>query len=127
MKRLIYIVLGVAVLGGAAFGIVMMVTSADRAMAKQFVIDLSSGAHEQAAAVMHEELVKEFPIARMQEAFANVEPYTEVSFSSINASGGRTSLEGVATTVGGCESVVSVMLLNDLIVSFNINPLCQKS
>jgi hypothetical protein len=96
-------------------------------MAKQFVIDLSSGAHEQAAAVMHEELVKEFPIARMQEAFANVEPYTEVSFSSINASGGRTSLEGVATTAGGCESVVSVMLLNDLIVSFNINPLCQKS
>jgi hypothetical protein len=127
MKRLLYIVVGIVVLGVAAFGIVMGVTSGDRKLAKQFVIDLSSGAHAQAAAVMHEELIKEFPVERMQDAFQNVKPYAEVSFSSINASGGRTSLEGVATTADGCESVVSITLLNDLIVSFNINPLCQKS
>jgi hypothetical protein len=127
MKRVLYIILGLAVLGGAAFAIVMFVTSADREMAKKFVMDMSSGAHEQAAAAMHEELLKEFPITRMQEAFQSVEPYTEVSFNSINANGGRTSLEGTATTASGCESIVSITLLNDKIVSFNINPLCQKS
>lgn len=127
MKRIIYVVVGIAILAVATFGIVMMVTSTDRKLAKQFVIDLSSGAHEQAAAVMHEELIKEFSLEQMQEAFQNVKPYAEVSFSSINASGGRTSLEGVATTADGCESVVSITLLNDLIVAFNINPLCQKS
>jgi uncharacterized membrane protein affecting hemolysin expression len=127
MKRIIYIVVGIAVLGAVAFGAVMMVTSADRNLAKQFVVDLSSGAHEQATAVMHEELIKEFSLEKMQEAFQNVKPYAEVSFSSIKASGGRTSLEGVAKTADGCESIVEITLLNDLIVSFNISPLCQKS
>jgi hypothetical protein len=124
MKRFLMIIAGVAVLGGAAFAIVMFVTSADRTMAKQFVIDMSSGAHEQAASVMHEELLKEFPVERMLEAFANVKPYTEVGFNSINASGGRTNLEGTATTADGCESIVAITLLNDKIVSFNITPLC---
>jgi hypothetical protein len=124
MKLALKIIAGIAVLGGGAFAIVMFVTSGDRTMAKQFVMDLSSGAHEQAASVMHEELLKEFPVERMQEAFQNVKPYTEVGFNSINASGGRTSLEGTATTADGCESIVSVVLLNDKIVSFNINPLC---
>ena len=104
MKRWIKILVGIAILGGIAFGIVMMVTSASRATAKQFVIDMSSGAYPQAAAVMHEELLKEFPVERMQEVFQNAKPYTEVNFFSINASGGRTSLDGVATTADGCET-----------------------
>lgn len=127
MKRFVQVILGLVVLGGAVFGGVMMLTSADRAVAKQFVIDMSSGAHAQAAAVMHEELLKEFPVERMQEAFQNAKPYTEVSFSAINASGRRTSLDGVARTADGCESVVAITLLGDLIVSFDITPLCRKS
>ncbi len=127
MKRVIQVIVGSSILGGIAIGAVLMLTSADRATAKQFVIDMSSGAYPQAAAAMHEELLKEFPVERMQEAFQNAKPYTEVSFSSINASGGRTSLDGVATTADGCESIVAITLLGDLIVSFDITPLCQKS
>jgi hypothetical protein len=126
VKRILIIVAGLAALGGVVLAIVLMVTSADRKVAKQFVMDLTSGNTEAAIAAMHQELAKEFPPDALQAAVANAEPLIDVSFSSINASGGRTSLEGTATTATGCESVVSVTLLGDAIIAFNIAPMCQK-
>ncbi len=125
MRTFLKIILGLVVLGAIAFGVVMYMTSNTREIARQFVIQASSGGAEDARMLMHDALIKQFPDGKMSEAMAGVRPYTEVSFGSVETSAGVTKLEGTATTADGCSSAISFELVKDQITAFNIAPLCR--
>lgn len=124
MKRFLKILAGIAIVVGLAIGAVLFITSGERDIARDFILNVTSGSYEAAQSGLHQQLVSEFPIEKMQEAFGNSQPYTEVSFSSVEASGGQTTLKGTATTQDGCASQVDFVLVSDQITSFNITPLC---
>ncbi|KIN64507.1 hypothetical protein Z946_3399 [Sulfitobacter noctilucicola] len=126
MKRLFKILLIVALVIGVIVVGVMLMTAGDRTIARQFMTDVSTGSFDAALAALHPEVAKEMPLERMQSVFADVEPYTDVSFSNVQASGGRTTLSGTASTETGCTSAVDFMILGDQIAMFNIEPLCRK-
>lgn len=127
MKRAFKILAVIVVVGVVAVGVVLFTTSGERDIARNFILNVTSGSFEDAQAGLHQQLITEFPVEAMQEAFGNAQPYTEVSFSSVEASGGRTSLKGTATTAGGCASELDFTLVNDQITSFTITPLCLNS
>ena len=125
MRLFLKILLGIVIVGGLALGAVLMLTSGERDIARQFVFDLTSGANDAARAVMHDDLRRQFPDERLAEVMAGVKPYTEVSFGSIETSGGITTLEGSASTADGCSSKIDFEILNDRIIGFSIEPLCR--
>lgn len=126
MKTFLKIVLGLAVLAAVAFAVVMFVTSGSRDVAKAFVTEASSGAFSEARAHFHEALAAEISEERLAGMFADVRPYTEVSFGSVEAGASGTRLEGRAETADGCSSSVVIELIDDRIVSFSITPLCRR-
>ncbi len=126
MKRFLKILAVIAIIIVIVVGILIFVTAGDRDVARNFVLNATSGAFEEAVGVMHPELAKQFPVEEMQNMFGASQPYSEVSFSKVEASGGRTTLEGTARTEAGCESLVAFTLLGDKIISFDINPLCRE-
>lgn len=126
MKTFLKILLGIVIVGALAFGAVMVLTSGERDIARQFVFDLTGGAPDAARAVMHDDLRAQFPDATLNEVLAGVRPYTEVSFGSVEASGGVTTLEGSASTADGCSSKVNFEILDSKIIAFSIEPLCRN-
>jgi hypothetical protein len=126
MKTFLKILAGLVVLGVVAFVLVMALTSGARDTAKAFVIESSSGEYTAARARLHEALAAEFTEARFAEVFQGARAYTEVSFSSVEASGGTTTLEGTAETADGCSSKVALEVLDGQIISFDITPLCRN-
>ncbi len=127
MKRLLKIMGVVAIIVALGLVVGFYLTSGQREVARNFLLNVSSGAYEDAQTDMHSELIRELPIEKLKEAFGNAKAYAEVNFKSLAASGGRTTLEGIAITADGCASTVKFTLLNDQIISFNIAPLCLKS
>lgn len=125
MRTFLKIVAGLVVLGVLGFGAVMYMTAGEREIARNFLTQLSSQDPDSARAFMHEELVKQFPDGRLAEAMAGARPYTDVSFASVEASGGVTRLEGTASTADGCSSKISFELVKDQITSFTVEPLCR--
>ncbi len=127
MKKFLKIILGIVVIIGILVGVIVMVTSGDRDIARNFVTWASAGQYEEARELLHSELQKEFNVEKLQASFEGVKPYTEVSFGSVETASGRgTTMEGSASTEDGCTSKVSFEVLNDKIIAFNINPLCRE-
>lgn len=126
MKRFLKIVAIIVIFIVVAIAILIFVTAGSRDIARNFVLSATTGAYDEAVAAMHPELAKQFPNEEMQKMFGASKPYTEVSFSQVQASGSRTTLEGVGRTEDGCESVVAFTLLGDKIIAFDINPLCRE-
>lgn len=127
MRRFLKILAIVAIIVGALVAILLYSTSGDRDIARNFLLNASSGQYEASMADFHPELAAELPLERLREAFGNAQEYTDVSFSSVQtALGGATSLSGKATTAEGCSSLLNFTILDGKIVSFNIEPLCRK-
>lgn len=126
MRLFVKIILGLAVVVVLAIGAVLMMTKGEREIARNFVIQLSSANPDSAREHMHEALAAQFPDGKLNEAMAGAQPYTEVSFSKVEASGGVTKLEGTASTADGCSSKLSFELVNGQITSFNVEPLCRE-
>lgn len=126
MKTLGKILLGLVVLVGTVVVLVGLLTSSDRTTARNFVLSASTEEYVVARQLLHDELQRQFPIDRFKQVFADVKPYTDVSFSSVETSGSGTSMTGVATTDDGCSSKVTFEVLKDRIIAFNISPLCRQ-
>lgn len=126
MKRALKILAVLAVIVVVAVGAVFISTSDDREIAREFIVNVTSGSYEDAQTGMHQQLVTGFPIESMQEVFGNSQAYTEVNFSSLQSSGGQTTLVGTATTADGCSSQVDVELVSGQITSFTFTPLCEN-
>ena len=126
MKRFLKIIAVIAIIAVVGIVILIFMTAGDREIARTFVLKATSGAYEEAVATMHPELAKQFPNEEMEKMFGASKPYTEVSFSQVQANGSRTALEGVGRTEDGCESVVQFTLLGDKIIAFDITPLCRE-
>jgi hypothetical protein len=125
MKTFLRILGGLVVLVAVALLAVMFLTGDDRETARGFVIELTSGQIEQAYTRVHSALEEELPIDVVTQQLEGVKPYTEVSFSSVETSGGATTLQGTARTADGCSSEVDFRVLDGQIISFNIAPLCK--
>ena len=126
MKRILKILAVIIIIVAVAIGALLYATSGAREVARNFVLNATSGAFEEAMASLHQEVAADFPVERMEEVFGRAKAYTEVSFSTVQASGGRTTLSGTATTADGCASEVDFAIVNDQIIAFNINPLCRE-
>ncbi|EBA06287.1 hypothetical protein [Sagittula stellata] len=122
LKVLGGLVLVVALFAGAMF----FFTSGSRDIARQFVTLSTTGGHDEARALLHPGLQDQLSTDKMAEMFAGAKPYEKVSFSSVSTGTGKpTTLEGTATTVDGCMSVLKFELLNEQIVGFDMSPLCR--
>ncbi|GAB5438428.1 hypothetical protein [Falsiruegeria mediterranea] len=126
MKTLGKILLALVVLVGVVVLLVDLLTSSDRTTARDFVLLASTGEYVAARQLLHDELHTQFPLDRFEQVFADVKPYSDVSFSSVETSGSGTSMTGVATTDDDCSSKVSFEVLRDRIIAFNIAPLCRR-
>lgn len=126
MKTFFKIILGLIALAGVAGVAVVLLTSGARDTARNFVLQATSGQITQAHGLLHQELRRQVPLTQLDQMFAGAEPYADVSFSSVEASGGNTTLKGTARTAGGCSSQVAFQMLDDSIISFDITPLCRK-
>ncbi|SPJ31515.1 hypothetical protein [Falsiruegeria mediterranea] len=126
MKTLGKILLALVVLVGVVVLLVDLLTSSDRTTARDFVLLASTGEYVAARQLLHDELQTQFPLDRFEQVFADVKPYSDVSFSSVETSGSGTSMTGVATTDDDCSSKVSFEVLRDRIIAFNIAPLCRR-
>lgn len=126
MRLFLKIILGIIVVVALGFTAVMMMTSGEREIARSFLTQLSSSNPDSAREYMHEALAGQFPDGKLNEVMAGTRPYTDISFSKLEASGGVTKLEGTASTADGCSSKISFELVNDQITSFNVEPLCRN-
>jgi len=124
----ILIVVGALLAGGLAVGggiwAFMSLTSESRETGKAFVLNLSSGAYEDARAAMHPSLAAEISIEDAREMMNGTQAYEAVRFTSIEAVNSNTTLKGTATTATDCISEVELQLLGGQVTSFNITPLC---
>ena len=120
------IIVGVfVVIGGIIYGVIMYASSSARSVASDFIILSSSGQNDQANVMLHQSLQTDEAIQKVAEIFDGVDPYTDVSFTSVAMEGGSTTLGGTARTAGGCASNVEFELIENQIIYFNINPLCR--
>lgn len=126
LKIIGIIVLVVAALGAIMFGSIMYFTASEREVARGFLINATSGNFDAARAVMHPALLEDVADPGLERMFGDAQPYSDVSFANIQTSGGRTSLSGTAKTADGCASAIDFELIEDILVSFNISPLCRK-
>jgi len=122
VKKLLKILAGLAAVAVLA---VYYFTSDDRGTARNFVVEPPGGQIAQAHARPHSSLQTQIPLDGFQASLTGTKPLTEVSFSSIETSGGATTLKRTARTANGCSSEVEFRLLDAQIVAFNITPLCQ--
>lgn len=126
MRKFLKILLGLAILGAIAVLAVLLLTSGEREVARNFVLNATNGDPVKARALLHEELQRQLPPDRFAAMFTDAAPYTNVSFASVETSGTGTTLTGTASTAGTCVSQVSFDILGDRIIRFNISPLCRK-
>lgn len=124
MKTIVRVILGIVVVGGLIFGVVMLVSSGARDHARGFVEDVSAGEFSAARARLHPQLQQQLSEADLEQMFEGSEPYVDVSFSSISVSGSQAELSGSATTASECSSAVEFELIDDQIVMFDFTPLC---
>ena len=108
----------------AIFVLIGTLSSNDRQIANDFTLLSSSGEYNKASNLMHDALKKEFTLDDFEKAFKNSQPYIKTSFQSINIENSVTTLEGTAKTADDCSSKLYFEILEDKIISFNINPLC---
>ncbi len=120
------VVVSVALLGGAIWGLVMSLTAESRGVARDFVLLATDGKGREANALLHSTLAAELPPQELAEMFRGAAPYTDVRFHQIEANPGGTSLQGTARTVDGCSSRVSIEVLDGRIIAFDITPLCRQ-
>ena len=75
--------------------------------------------------LVHQSLQTDELSQQIEDMFVGVDPYTEVKFSNVSATGGATALQGTARTAEGCASKIEMGLVENQIVQFNITPLCR--
>lgn len=125
MKKILKIFLYVVVFFVLLITAILFFTSGDRDTARNFAIEVTSGQTGTAYARLHSGVQAQISQAQLADMFAGAKPITDVSFTSVETSGGASTLLGTSTTVDGCASEVEFRVLDEQIVMFNITPLCR--
>lgn len=110
------------------FAVLWVLTSADRKIAKEFVISCCGSKTSEFIwyELFHDALKKEVEKDKFADLFKASQSYETVTFTSLSKSGSSSFFDGTAQTQAGCTSKVSVEVLGGKIISFDINPLCPK-
>ncbi|MEO9864253.1 MAG: hypothetical protein ABJO29_01190 [Yoonia sp.] len=126
MKRILLIAVGiVAVIGVLLYVVLTKVSAGARDTVREFTMAVSTGAHDDAVALMHPEFAKEVPVERLQDIFGQAKPYITVKITSFKINNSRADLSGTAETDDGCVSALDFNLLSEQVVGFSITPLCE--
>ena len=126
LKYFLIIIGVIAVIVIVLIVLIWTLSSNDRKIANDFTLLSSRGEYNEASNLMHDALKKEFTLDDFEKAFKNSQPYIKKSFKSINIENSVTTLEGTAKTADNCSSKLYFEILEDKIISFNINPLCKN-
>ena len=128
MKKLFKILMVIILLVVSGLIAVLLLTSGDRKIAKEFVTGCCGSQTNDFAwyELMHDALKKEVDKGKFTEMFEASQSYETVSFTSSSKEGSSASFEGSATTKSNCTSKVAIEVLASKIISFEITPLCPK-
>ena len=124
IKYFLIVISSLVVIVITALILIWTISNDERKIAKNFTLLSSSGKYNEATELMHNGLKKEFTLESFEKAFKNAKPYIETSFQSVNIENSVTTLEGTAKTADNCTSKLYFEILDEKIISFNINPLC---
>lgn len=123
------------IFGLVAFGAVMWNLFGsqrdDVALAREFLTLMAGDQYAAAEKMVTPGLAAELETRPLAQVFGDLQEWSELSFpnrSSNSANGRRvTEITGTGTTVTGCESALSIRLVNGLIDAANISPVCQEA
>lgn len=121
--------------GLGAFGLLMWSIFAgqrdDVAIARDFLTFLAEGDHVAAAKLVTPELGAELRARPLTQVFGEIEDWTALRFPSRSSdmSNGRrmTEITGTGETISGCESRLSLRLIDGLVDMVNVTPLCPAA
>jgi len=104
----------------------LLESSASKAMAKDFFINLTGGDPAAAHAVLHPGLQQEYSLEFVAAEATRLETYGDVTFNSFRIENNVISYSGVAKAPSGCESQVEITILNERVTQFSISPPCPS-
>lgn len=126
MRKVLMVLGGMVLVIALGIAVMVFATSGSREIARTFVMEVSAGNPEAAHDLFHDGLKEVYTVEALQEAFEGYAAYESVSFYSLSTSPGGTDLEGTATTASECSTQVSISLVDEQIISFEMNPLCPE-
>lgn len=101
----------------------------DVAITRDFLTYVADQDHAQAYDLMTPALQDRLGVGGLQRVFGDIEQWDHIGFSSRTTNGlsefRQTQLFGSAEAVSGCESGLEFILINGLIESFSVTPLCH--
>lgn len=101
----------------------------DVATARAFLTHIAAGEHLAATGLMAPALAEQLTPTSLAHRYGRIEPWDHIGFSSRNTNGAgemrQSELFGVGDAQSGCESMLRIMMVNGLIHSFTIAPLCE--
>lgn len=102
----------------------------DVALARAFLTHIAANERTEANALMAPALADQIGVGGLERLFGQIEPWDHIGFSSRNTNGigemRTTELYGVGEALSGCESALHIQIVNGLIHSFNVTPVCAR-
>lgn len=102
----------------------------DVVVARAFLIHIADQDYSAATALMAPALAAQTGSGGLNGTFGQIEPWDHIGFASRNTNGGgdmrTTELRGTGEAMSGCESALHIQMVNGLIHSFTVRPLCPQ-
>lgn len=102
----------------------------DVVVARAFLTHIAAENHAAAHALLAPALGNSLGRAGLAHRFGRIEPWDHIGFSSRNTGstgdGRTTELLGTGEAISGCESTLRIQMINGLIHSFDVTPLCLQ-
>ena len=80
--------------------------------------------YESAFELTSNEMRNVYPLQMLKSQFETIQPYTSVSFNNVHIGSGKTTLSGTATTDENCVSLITFVIEDDRISTFQIDNPC---
>jgi hypothetical protein len=128
-RGLLVTIAGAAVVIAAAFHFGLEGQRGDAETARLFMTHAAAEETTQAHALLHPTGSARYSV-ELAALMADMAPYSRISFPSVSfstANGTRTTeLSGIGSTNADCESDLHFTLVDGLITTFDITPLCRE-
>jgi hypothetical protein len=129
-RGLLMTIAGAAVVIAAAFHFGLEGQRGDAETARLFMTHAAAEETAQAHALLHSTGSARYSVEELAALMADMAPYSRISFPSVSFStenGTRTTeLSGSGSTDADCESDLHFTLVDGLITTFDITPLCRE-
>ncbi|WP_300071914.1 hypothetical protein [uncultured Ruegeria sp.] len=96
----------------------------ERALAREFLLLAGQENYESAFELTSNEMRNVYPLQMLKSQFETIQPYTSVSFNNVHIGSGKTTLSGTATTDENCVSLITFVIEDDRISTFQIDNPC---